>query len=82
VYDYRYQIVNLARTNLSNIIGTMTLKSANSERGKINSELHRILRDETADWGLEIVRTELKEIDPPLSCDAVFNGWQYKNPDL
>ena len=36
VNNYEYQIVNLARTTLRNIIGTMTLKSANSERGKIN----------------------------------------------
>ena len=73
VYDYRYQIVNLARTTLRNIIGTMTLKSANSERGKINSELHRTLRDETSDWGLEIVRTELKEIDPPSDVQETMN---------
>jgi regulator of protease activity HflC (stomatin/prohibitin superfamily) len=73
VYDYRYQIVNLARTTLRNIIGTMTLKSANSERGKINSELHRTLRDETADWGLDIVRTELKEIDPPADVQETMN---------
>src|SRR4029453_8729823 len=45
--------------------GTLTLKSANSERGKINSELQRTMRDETTHWGIEIVRTELKEIDPP-----------------
>ncbi len=73
VYDYRYQIVNLARTTLRNIIGTMTLKSANSERNKINSELHRTLRDETSDWGLEIVRTELKEIDPPSDVQETMN---------
>ena len=73
VFDYRYQIVNLARTTLRNIIGTMTLKSANSERGKINSELHGTLRDETADWGLEIVRTELKEIDPPSDVQETMN---------
>lgn len=73
VYDYRYQIVNLARTTLRNIIGTMTLKSANSERGKINSELHMTLRDETASWGLEIVRTELKEIDPPGDVQETMN---------
>ncbi|MBM3310789.1 MAG: SPFH/Band 7/PHB domain protein, partial [Candidatus Aminicenantes bacterium] len=36
VYNYQWQIVNLARTTLRNIIGTLTLKSANSERGKIN----------------------------------------------
>jgi regulator of protease activity HflC (stomatin/prohibitin superfamily) len=73
VFDYRYQIVNLARTTLRNIIGTMTLKSANSERGKINSELHRTLSGETADWGLEIVRTELKEIDPPSDVQETMN---------
>lgn len=73
VHDYRYQIVNLARTTLRNIIGTMTLKSANSERGKINSELHMTLRGETADWGLEIVRTELKEIDPPGDVQETMN---------
>ena len=37
VNNYQWQIVNLARTTLRNIIGTLTLKSANSERGKINS---------------------------------------------
>jgi regulator of protease activity HflC (stomatin/prohibitin superfamily) len=56
-----YQIVNLARTTLRNIIGTMTLKSANSERGRINDELHKILMQETTNWGIEIVRTELKQ---------------------
>ena len=40
VGNYQYQIVNLARTTLRNIIGTMTLKSANSERGRINTDLH------------------------------------------
>ena len=38
VANFKWQIVNLARTTLRNIIGTMTLKSANSERGKINAE--------------------------------------------
>ena len=60
VNNYQWQIVNLARTTLRNIIGTLTLKSANSERGKINAELHKTLCEETASWGLEIVRTELK----------------------
>ncbi|HLG33377.1 MAG TPA: SPFH domain-containing protein [Bacteroidia bacterium] len=68
-----YQIVNLARTTLRNIIGTMTLKSANSERGKINKELHTTLREETAHWGIDIVRTELKEIDPPKDVQETMN---------
>jgi regulator of protease activity HflC (stomatin/prohibitin superfamily) len=73
VNNYQWQIVNLARTTLRNIIGTLTLKSANSERGKINAELHRTLCDETISWGLEIVRTELKEIDPPKDVQETMN---------
>ncbi len=73
VNNYQYQIVNLARTTLRNIIGTLTLKSANSERGKINDELHSTLMTETANWGIEIVRTELKEIDPPKDVQETMN---------
>lgn len=73
VNNYEYQIVNLARSTLRNIIGTMTLKSANSERGKINDELHKTLAIETNEWGLEIVRTELKEIDPPKDVQETMN---------
>jgi len=73
VNNYRYQIVNLARTTLRNIIGTLTLKSANSERGKINAELYKTLHIETQNWGIEIVRTELKEIDPPKDVQETMN---------
>jgi regulator of protease activity HflC (stomatin/prohibitin superfamily) len=73
VNNYQYQIVNLARTTLRNIIGTMTLKSANSERSKINSELLKTLLNETASWGIDVVRTELKEIDPPKDVQETMN---------
>lgn len=73
VNSIEYQIVNLARTTLRNIIGTMTLKSANSERGKINKELHGTLLEETRNWGIEIIRTELKEIDPPKDVQETMN---------
>lgn len=73
VFDYKYQIVNLARTTLRNIIGTLTLKSANSERNRINTELLQTLSQETASWGMEIVRTELKEIDPPKDVQETMN---------
>ena len=73
VNNYKLQIVSLARTTLRNIIGTLTLKSANSERGKINAELYNTLHDETESWGIDIVRTELKEIDPPKDVQETMN---------
>jgi regulator of protease activity HflC (stomatin/prohibitin superfamily) len=73
VFNYMVQIVALARTTLRNIIGTMTLKEANSERGKINASLYGNLSNETKNWGLEIVRTELKEINPPSDVQETMN---------
>jgi len=73
VNNYQWQIVNLARTTLRNIIGTLTLKSANSERDKINGALLSTLSKETMNWGLAIVRTELKEIDPPKDVQETMN---------
>lgn len=73
VNKFQWQIVNLARTTLRNIIGTLTLKSANSERGKINDELLKTLSSETGRWGIDIVRTELKEIDPPKDVQETMN---------
>ena len=73
VNNYQVQIVNLARTTLRNIIGTMTLKSANSERSRINQELLATLLQETKSWGIAVVRTELKEIDPPKDVQETMN---------
>jgi regulator of protease activity HflC (stomatin/prohibitin superfamily) len=73
VSNYRWQVVNLARTTLRNIIGTMTLKSANSERGRINKDLLGTLSVEARNWGMEIVRTELKEIEPPADVQETMN---------
>jgi len=73
VNNVNYQIVNLARSTLRNIIGTMSLKSANSERGRINTDLHEILIKETTHWGIDIVRAELKEIDPPKDVQDTMN---------
>jgi regulator of protease activity HflC (stomatin/prohibitin superfamily) len=73
VNNVSYQIVNLSRSTLRNIIGTMSLKSANSERGRINKDLHEILIRETTHWGIDIVRAELKEIDPPKDVQDTMN---------
>lgn len=73
VNNYYFQIVNLARTTLRNIIGTMNLTEANSERNKINSELMKTLIHETGSWGIEVVRTELKEIEPPKDVQDTMN---------
>jgi regulator of protease activity HflC (stomatin/prohibitin superfamily) len=73
VNDVKLQIVALAKTTLRNIVGTLTLKSANSERNKINGGLYETLTKETSTWGIEIVRTELKQIEPPKDVQENMN---------
>src|SRR3989344_4705455 len=70
---YEDQIVNLARTTLRNIIGTLSLNEANSGRDKINRDLMETLIKETKHWGIDVVRTELKEIDPPKDVQETMN---------
>jgi regulator of protease activity HflC (stomatin/prohibitin superfamily) len=73
VNNYALQIVNLTRTTLRNIVGTLTLKSANSERDRINTELRKTLQSESSHWGIEIARAELKEIEPPPDVQETMN---------
>ncbi|MFA6035495.1 MAG: SPFH domain-containing protein [Candidatus Micrarchaeia archaeon] len=82
VQNYEWQIVNLARTTLRNIIGNLTLTKANSDRNAINMQLLKELQAEVSGtnveragrgWGLSIVRTELKEIEPPKDVQQTMN---------
>jgi len=73
VNNHRRQIVQLARTTLRNIVGNLTLTEANGERNKINGELQKTLEAETSKWGIDVVRTELKEIDPPKDVQQAMN---------
>jgi regulator of protease activity HflC (stomatin/prohibitin superfamily) len=73
VFNYEEQIVALAKTTLRNVIGNLTLKEANSERARLNTELQATLSKETKNWGIEVVRTELKEIEPPKDVQETMN---------
>lgn len=73
VNDVREQIVSLAQTTLRNIIGTMSLTEANSDRNKINADLMETLIKETTSWGIQVVRTELREINPPSDVQETMN---------
>jgi len=73
VNDYHYQIVQLARTTLRAIIGSMTLTEANTSRNKLNQKLAEELQEQTKLWGIQVVRAELKEIQPPQDVQQTMN---------
>lgn len=73
VNDYQRQIVQLARTTLRNVIGDNDFKTVNSQRGKLNVEVFTTMEKETMHWGINIVRVELKEIEPPRDVQDTMN---------
>lgn len=73
VHDVESQIVDLAQTTARNEIGTMSFKNVNSERGTLNKKLFKTLMKETDNWGIHIVRVELREITPPQNVQETMN---------
>lgn len=73
VYNFESQIITLAQTTARNVIGGMSFKDVNAERNKLNLTLAKIMAEETANWGVKIVRVELKEITPPRDVQNQMN---------
>ena len=74
VNNVHYQIEQLATSTLRNIIGGMTFTDTNSKRSVLNDALAKELKDETSDWGIEILRAELMEITPPADVQQTMNN--------
>jgi regulator of protease activity HflC (stomatin/prohibitin superfamily) len=73
VNDVESQIISLAQTTARNIIGDMAFKDVNSKRNTLNTQLAKILDDESDAWGIQVVRVELKEITPPKDVQETMN---------
>ncbi len=65
VQNFKLAVINLAQTNLRNIIGELTLDETLTSREIINSKLRMTLDEATDAWGVKVTRVELKRIDPP-----------------
>lgn len=72
-YDVESQIVTLAKTSARNVIGDMLFRDVNSKRNELNKKLAITMDKETDDWGVKIVRVELKEITPPKDVQDTMN---------
>lgn len=58
-------IENLTATSLRNIVGDLDLEATLTSRDTINSQITRILDEQTDSWGIKVQRVELKNIVPP-----------------
>lgn len=74
VEDYKSQIVMLAQTTARNVIGNMKFTDVNSQRAMLNKLLAETIDKEIENWGLRVVRVELKDITPPKCVQETMNN--------
>lgn len=67
------QLETISRTTARNVIGTLPFRDVNSERNELNKRLQEILVKETKNWGVEVLKVELKDIVPPRDVQDTMN---------
>ncbi len=65
VEDYIYTTSQLAQTTLRSVLGQVELDQLLSEREQLNTQLQRILDDQTDPWGIKVASVEVKHVDLP-----------------
>jgi regulator of protease activity HflC (stomatin/prohibitin superfamily) len=72
VADAPAAVYQLALTGLRNIIGQHDLDEVLQERNKINTLLRDAIANSTNEWGLEVQRFEMKDVELPVAMQQVM----------
>ena len=65
VEDYLYATSQLAQTTLRSVLGQSQLDDLLSKRDEINSQLQRVIDEQTEPWGVKVANVEVKNVDLP-----------------
>jgi len=63
--NYVFAITQLAQTLLRSVIGKMELDKTFEERDTINASVVSALDEAAANWGVKVLRYEIKDLTPP-----------------
>lgn len=63
--NYIFAITQLAQTTLRSVIGRMELDRTFEERDAINSTIVSSLDEAATNWGVKVLRYEIKDLTPP-----------------
>jgi regulator of protease activity HflC (stomatin/prohibitin superfamily) len=63
VEDFNQATSQLAQTTLRSVLGQHELDEMLAEREKLNTDLQRILDEQTENWGIKVSNVELKHVD-------------------
>lgn len=73
VNNHETQLVSLTKTTLRSVIGQLSLTETNENRSDINIRVKGVLEEETAMYGVGILRVEIQKIEPPENVQAAMN---------
>jgi len=66
-------VLLLAKTNLRQEFGELTLDHSLTARERISSNLREVLDKMTKDWGLKVCKVEIRLIDPPSDIKVAMH---------
>lgn len=71
--DWKKAVSQLAKTNLRQEFGKLTMDDSLVARERISSNLQNVLDELTEDWGLKVCKVEIRLIDPPNDIKAAMH---------
>ncbi len=67
VEDYHFAVGQLAQTTMRSEIGKIELDKTFEERDTLNAAIVSAINEAANPWGIQVLRYEIKDIDPPRS---------------
>jgi len=72
VVNYKEAVTKYAQTSMRNIVGQYKLDELLSSRDKVAASIKSIIDELAQQWGIDIARTELQEINLPQNMQRAF----------
>ena len=67
IENYHYAVTQLAQTSLRSAIGKINLDNTFEARETLNQQVVEALDEASQNWGVKVLRYEIKDIQPPRS---------------
>jgi len=72
VVDFEYATSQMSQTTLRSVLGQSNLDDLLAKRDELNTELQKIIDDQTEPWGIKVTTVEVKNVDLPLEMQRAI----------
>ena len=72
VVDFEYATSQISQTTLRSVLGQSNLDDLLAKRDELNSELQKIIDDQTEPWGIKVTTVEVKNVDLPIEMQRAI----------